>query len=147
MHREIEEFTVPPEPEEYAALREAAGLSPKDVAKSAVGLPNSLFAVTLRDSGKLIGMGRVIGDGGCFFHVVDIAVDPAYQGRGLGKRIMRRITEYLDAHASSGAYVSLMADVPADHLYKQFGFVYGYPKSVGMYKLYKEADPGASSSS
>ena len=33
-------------------------------------------------------MGRVIGDGGLFFQVVDIAVEPAHQGRGLGKAIV-----------------------------------------------------------
>ncbi|MFD2882298.1 hypothetical protein ACFTAO_51075 [Paenibacillus rhizoplanae] len=31
-------------------------------------------------------MGRVIGDGGCFFQVTDIAVKPSFQGRGLGKK-------------------------------------------------------------
>ncbi|MEQ1962699.1 hypothetical protein ABLB69_05885 [Xenorhabdus khoisanae] len=40
---------------------------------------NSLLAICLRDQGKLIGMGRVIGDGACFFHIVDIMVDPDYQ--------------------------------------------------------------------
>ncbi|WP_373454357.1 hypothetical protein [Cereibacter changlensis] len=27
-------------------------------------------------------MGRLIGDGGCFFQIVDIAVDPSHQGQG-----------------------------------------------------------------
>ncbi|WP_239422113.1 GNAT family N-acetyltransferase [Bacillus sp. CGMCC 1.16541] len=126
----------PPNPEEYAALRSKAGMSPKEVEAAQIGLKHSLFAVTLRADSTLIGMGRVIGDGACFFHVVDIAVDPAYQGRGLGKVIMTEVTKYLDEHAPKSAYVSLMADVPADQLYKKFGFNYTYPKSLGMYKRY-----------
>lgn len=82
------------------------------------------------------GMGRIIGDGGCFFQIVDIAVNPVYQGKGLGKLIMAKITSYLDEEAPKGAYVSLIADVPADRLYQKFGFDYTYPKSVGMYKKY-----------
>ncbi|MDQ0242640.1 GNAT superfamily N-acetyltransferase [Bacillus fengqiuensis] len=99
-------------------------------------LENSIFAVTLRVTSKLIGMGRIIGDGGCFYQIVDIAVEPAYQGRGLGKVIMSELTAYLNDFAPEAAYVSLLADVPADKLYRQFGFDYTQPKSVGMYKRY-----------
>ncbi|WP_442905530.1 GNAT family N-acetyltransferase [Halomonas sp. BC04] len=45
---------------------------------------------------ELIGMGRVAGDGGTFFQVVDIAVAPQHQGRGLGKIIMNEICRYID---------------------------------------------------
>lgn len=125
-----------PTAEEYVHLRVAAGLSPKSLQAAEKGLENSVFAVTLRVSSKLIGMGRIIGDGGCFYQIVDIAVEPAYQGRGLGKVIMSELTAYLNDHAPEGAYVSLLADVPADQLYRQFGFDYTQPKSVGMYRRY-----------
>lgn len=136
MNEQIQIGYEPPEAEEYVNLRLKAGLSGKDVEASRRGLKNSLFAVTIRLDGELIGMGRVIGDGGCMFHVVDIAVSPERQGQGLGKKIMSEVTAYLDRHATKGAYVSLMADVPADRLYRQFGFEYGAPASVGMYKKY-----------
>ena len=35
-----------------------------------------------------IGIGRVVGDGGCFFEITDMAVLPAHQGRGVGRLIM-----------------------------------------------------------
>ena len=37
-----------PTPEEYVALREAAGMKPRTVAAARRGLPNSLYAVTVR---------------------------------------------------------------------------------------------------
>lgn len=125
-----------PNAQEYNNLRIAAGLSPKDEMASKIGLKNSIFIVTLRDSGKLIGMGRVIGDKGCFYHIVDIAVAPSYQGNGLGKLIMSEIDKYLENNAPKSSYVSLIADIPADRLYKKFGFEYSEPKSVGMAKRY-----------
>jgi ribosomal protein S18 acetylase RimI-like enzyme len=127
---------IPPNPEEYNQLRVKAGLSPKDISASAVALQNSIFTVTIREKAALIGMGRIIGDGGCFFQIVDIAVSPDYQGQGMGKLIMKEITNYLDVHAPKHAYVSLIADLPADHLYTKFGFEYTSPNSVGMYKKY-----------
>ncbi|MGV3466552.1 MAG: GNAT family N-acetyltransferase [Heyndrickxia sp.] len=125
-----------PTPEEYMKLRVKAGLSPKDPEASKIALQNSIFIVTLRMKDTLIGLGRIIGDAGCFYQIVDIAVDPEYQGNGLGKTIMSELTKYLDEHAPVHSYVSLIADLPADQLYKKFGFDYTQPKSVGMYKKY-----------
>jgi hypothetical protein len=59
-----------PSVEEYRHLREAAGLSPKSEAAAAAGLPNSWAAALVRTTdGTVVGMGRVIGDDGCFFQL------------------------------------------------------------------------------
>lgn len=118
---------------DYLELRQLAGLSPMSKEGAVVALPNSLFAVTLYENENLIGMGRVIGDGGCFFQVVDIAVHPDCQGKGLGKTIMNEIMAYLNQHTPDKSYVSLIADSPADHLYQKYGFQYTLPRSQGMY--------------
>ena len=98
-----------------------------------MGLGNTWFGVSIQCDGEAVGMGRVIGDGGCFFQVVDIAVLPEHQGKGLGKRIMETLVNRLHEHAPSSAYVSLIADGDAHHLYSKFGFAPTAPESVGMY--------------
>lgn len=118
---------------DYLRLREQAGLSPRNVEGAAKGLANSLFVVSLYDEAGLAGMGRIIGDGGCFMQVVDIAVRPDLQGRGLGKTIMGEIMGFLESQAPPLTYVSLIADVPADKLYRRFGFEYTAPGGLGMY--------------
>lgn len=126
----------PPRPSEYIDLRLEAGMSGKSQEAARIGLKNSLFAVTVYDESTIVAMGRIIGDGGSFFQVVDIAVRPAYQGKGLGKLVMGELMEYLDKHTYDGSYVSLIADTPANKLYEQFGFDYTYPNSHGMYRKY-----------
>lgn len=121
-----------PAVEEYRALRVAAGLSPKTAEAAARGLPNSLFAVCARQGDRLIGMGRVVGDGGCNFEIVDIAVHPDLQRQGVGSAIMEALMAYLHAHAPPSAYVSLIADEGAPALYRRFGFEPTAPASVGM---------------
>ena len=116
----------------YQLLRVAAGLSAKSTEAAAKGLPNSLFAVQVLLGDEVVGMGRIIGDGGCFFQVVDIAVLPAHQGKGLGKRIMREIMQFIETDVPPSAYVSLIADGQAQDLYAQFGFQHTAPASVGM---------------
>jgi ribosomal protein S18 acetylase RimI-like enzyme len=123
----------PPDVEDFLHLRRMTGMGMRGREGARIGLKNSLFAVSVYHEGRLVGMGRVVGDGGCNFEVVDVAVDPAYQGRGIGKRIMGEVDAYLRQHAPRGAYVSLIADVPADELYRQFGFQSTAP-SIGMYR-------------
>lgn len=69
---------------EYMALRVAAGMSSRTREAADRGLPNSLFSVCVRNGNELIGMGRIVGDGGCNYEIVDIVVHPDYQRQGLG---------------------------------------------------------------
>jgi ribosomal protein S18 acetylase RimI-like enzyme len=121
-----------PSSNDYRRLRVAAGLSPKSAEAAAAGLPNTVFAVTIRKEGEVVGMGRIIGDRGLFFQIVDIAVDPNHQKRGLGKRIVAALVDHLRQTAPSGAYISLIADGEAHHLYSLYGFEPTAPKSIGM---------------
>ena len=77
-------------------------------------------------------MGRVIGDGGWYFHVVDMAVLPDHQRRGLGSAVLTHLLEQIRARAPKGAFVSLLADPPGRRLYARHGFVESAPDSIGM---------------
>lgn len=125
-----------PDPDAYIALRSAVGLSRKTPEAARRGLANTLYGVSLvhragDGAATLVGMGRVIGDDGCFYLVVDIAVARAWQGRGLGKRIMAALDAWIRRTAPPSAHVSLFADGDAKHLYAQYGFV-ETRESVGM---------------
>lgn len=125
-----------PAPADYIALRSAAGLSRKSPEAARRGLANTLYGVSLvhrtEPGGETpVGMGRVIGDDGCFYLVVDIAVTPEWQGKGLGKRIMAALDAWIRRTAPPSAHVSLFADGDAKHLYAKFGFV-ETKFSVGM---------------
>ena len=128
----IEEYPIP---EEYLKLRKEAGLSAKSLEAARVGLPNSLYAVQVRLDKELIAMGRVIGDGACFFEIVDIAVSPRHQGKGLGRKVMEHIEEYLKKATYVGSYISLIADEPK--FYEKFGYQLTSPSAQGMFKRLK----------
>src|SRR5262249_28034345 len=84
---------------DYQDLRGETGSSQRSAEAAGRGLPNTLFGVSILCDDTVVGMGRVIGDNGCFFQVVDIAVLPDHQGRGLGKMIMSRLVEWLKGNA------------------------------------------------
>lgn len=130
----MEEYQITeaiPTVSEFLELRKSCGLSPRGVAASEVGLKNSWYSICVRRSSDQ--QRRIVGDGGTAYQLVDIAVHPAQQQKGIGKQIMAQLLTYLERQVNPKAYVSLIADLPADQLYQQFGFVPTAPQSVGMY--------------
>ncbi len=117
---------------EFQQLRLDCGLSAKSDQAAVMGLPNSLFATTIRQGARLIAMGRVVGDGGCNFEVVDIAVHPQFQRQGVAQLVMEAIMNFLNDSAPDSAYVSLIADDHSPALYSKFGFEPTAPASIGM---------------
>ncbi|MFD3873215.1 GNAT family N-acetyltransferase [Streptomyces sp. NPDC058623] len=124
-----------PSVEVYLTLRSGSGLSPKTPEMARAGMPGTWHGVSVLHDDEPVGMGRVIGDGGCFFQIVDICVLPEHQGRGLGKRIMEELVRELERRAPAGATVSLIADGDARFLYEKFGFRLTTPASVGMQRM------------
>jgi GNAT superfamily N-acetyltransferase len=96
-------------------------------------LKNGLFSVVVYSCATPVGIGRVIGDGGCFFEIVGIAVLPEHQKKGLGHLIMQSLMKFVHAHALPTAYVSLMADHGTPKFYERYGFEASLPpQKAGM---------------
>lgn len=127
----------PPPLADYLALRERSGLSPRRPDQAAAALEGGWAALTVihMETSAIVGMGRVIGDGGWYFHVIDMAVLPEHQRRGLGDAILGALLARIRAQAPPGAYVSLLADPPGRKLYQRHGFTETAPGSVGMAQL------------
>lgn len=119
--------------ETYRHLRTTCGLSDKTTKASEIGLVNSVHSVTIKQGTVIIGMGRIIGDGGCFCQIVDICVLPEHQGKGIGKMIMQNLSDFIQHNLPESCYISLMADGDASYLYEKFGFKDTLPQSKGMY--------------
>lgn len=117
---------------DFRRLRVAAGMEPRSQEAAERGLPRTLFGVSVWCDGQVVGMGRVVGDGGCVYQVVDVAVLPEHQRKGLGRQIMQALMDYIRREAPPSAYVCLIADGPAQHLYAPFGFRPTAPASIGM---------------
>lgn len=124
----------PPDVASYLDLRRLSGLTPRTREQAAAALPGGWAAVHVVDGeGRPVGMGRVIGDGGWYFHVVDMAVLPEHQRRGLGDAVLTWLLERIRTSAPPGAYITLLADEPGRRLYTRHGFVETAPTTIGMW--------------
>lgn len=118
----------------HCHIRRRAGLTPKKVEIAEKALPHSIYGVSIinDEDQSIVGMGRIIGDGYLFLQIVDVAVLPEHQNKGLGKIIMKALVGWIDKNTTKDCYVSLFAVGKAYLLYESFGFVSSMPRSQGM---------------
>ncbi|KFY80244.1 hypothetical protein V499_00872 [Pseudogymnoascus sp. VKM F-103] len=132
-------------PEYLALRRQAGGLSPKTAIQAEKAMGGSWYAAYIvstkanpdatqhlnesqadlmnRNEGETaVAMARVIGDGGWYFHIIDFAVLPKHQRKGLGQALMADILNRIRKEAPPGAYVNLIANDKGQALYGKFGF-------------------------
>ena len=112
-----------PTVEEYHALRDHVGWGVPDVGATEVSIEHALFSVCLELDGELIGMGRVVGDGGLYFYIQDIIVVSEHRGKGYSDLIMQEVLKYVDRVARPCAYVALFAAKGVEGLYEKYGFI------------------------
>lgn len=125
-----EEF---PQNQEYMDLKAAAGLPEVEISAIATALNRSVLSLLARDDNdRLIGMGRVVGDGAFYFQLVDIMVAASHLDQGVEEMIVSELLSRLEKIAPSGAEVTVITDVPGIKLYQHAGFKLLYPDRYGM---------------
>lgn len=133
-HLEIRKIKV----DEYQSLRNTTGWDSiaDEVVKKA--LKNDLFSVCVLDGEKIIGMGRVIGDGAIYFYIQDVIVHPDHQGKGVGKQMMNSIEKYLEKETNINSFIGLMAAEGVKEFYEKYGYLERPAGRPGMFKVVKK---------
>jgi ribosomal protein S18 acetylase RimI-like enzyme len=137
-----------PKPQVYHDLRKLSGMTPPPMHAVSKALANSFVGFLAYERMHMtnettpgadqepVAMGRLLGDCSLFLLLCDVAVHPDHQRKGLGKRIMQSLVDYVDKHAPE-AYVSLVAEPVAQKLYPRYGFKDVQP-SIGMYRMIRD---------
>ena len=97
-----------PSYDEYKTLRDAVGWGQTDETSTTKALNNTLYSLVALESNEVVGIGRVIGDGGLYYYIQDLIVCPNCQGKGVGKKLMAKLMEFIQSHTHSGSIIGLM---------------------------------------
>lgn len=109
---------------DYCSLRESVEWLNFDEEQMKRGLSNSLLIISVTEDGKTVGMGRLIGDGGMYYSIVDVVVRPEHQRKGVGSRILDLILEHVSRQTPQGGHssVQLIAEKGKEEFYLKKGF-------------------------
>lgn len=112
---------------DFSKLRKSVGFhnTPERHLKSA--LDKSDYVVSAIVNGTAIGMARLISDGMQVL-IMDVIVEPKYQGCGVGKCLMQKIRQYIDSMDNPRVIANLITDDRKALFYENLG----YQKTVGM---------------
>ncbi len=125
---------------EYQLLRKTTGWDMLEDEVVGKALKNDLYSVCVFDNDKLVGIGRVIGDGFIYFYIQDIIVIPEFQKKGIGRLIMESIENYLSKTANNNSFIGLMAATNVKEFYHKFGYKERPEDRPGMYKMIEKGN-------
>jgi GNAT superfamily N-acetyltransferase len=91
---------------------------------------SSWHAVCAFDGDRLVAMGRTISDGAIHALIVDVIVDPDYQGQGLGREVMRQLISRCDRAGIE--MTQLFAARGKAAFYERLGFAARAAEAPGM---------------
>jgi N-acetylglutamate synthase-like GNAT family acetyltransferase len=104
-------------PEAIHSLFQSVDFPELPLSKLAGAVSGSSAYVTAEDGDTLIGFGRVLTDHHSLAYINYMAVDPRYQGRGIGTTILQKLIE-----ASGDVERIFLYTNTADALYMRCGF-------------------------
>ncbi|OJJ15375.1 hypothetical protein BKI52_38830 [marine bacterium AO1-C] len=107
---------------DYIRIRKEVGFGEVSPEQSQQSLDNSLFFVCVYQAEKLVGFGRVVGDGVLFFYISDVVVSPQAKGQGVGSMLMNEIISYLKKSATRLSTIALLTAPGKEGFYTKFGF-------------------------
>ena len=111
--------------EEFNYLFDEVGWEAHDYEVSEKALKNNVYSVSVYDDNKIIGYGRIIGDGIVYLHIHDVIVHPNYQGQGIGKQIVQKLIEKINELKKENPYLRayLGSSLGKEDFYKKCGFI------------------------
>nr|WP_317355591.1 GNAT family N-acetyltransferase [uncultured Agathobacter sp.] len=109
--------------QEYVSLRSSVGWNNFAEEQVSNSISKSIYNITVVDDNRTIAMGRLIGDG-IYYLIVDIVVNPEFQGNGIGSKIIDMLLAYVDDRTPIGgrSSVQLIAEQGKEEFYIKKGF-------------------------
>ena len=120
MDYEITDYITP---QEYMEMRKLVEWSEFPLEQAEEGIKHSAHLVVFRKDGKVIGLARVLTDYGYVVYIADVIVRPDFQGKGIGRELMKSALAVARKHGKS--YAELYVDKEKDWLvawYSSLGF-------------------------
>lgn len=118
---------------DFLQLRKDMNFVPEPREQIELALKNGLYTITAKRDDKIIGMGRLVGDGAMYCYIQDVAVLPEYQNNGIGKATVSKLIEYAYRIGlpNTGITMGLFSANGKEGFYEKLGFISQPSNSLG----------------
>ncbi|MBZ9634040.1 GNAT family N-acetyltransferase [Clostridium sp. FP1] len=105
-------------------MRNTIGWGNTTILQAEKAVKNFIFHMAAFDGDRIIGIGRLVGDGALIWYIEDLIVIPEYEKRGIGTLIMEQLLGYIEKNSVPGSctIIGLMSSKGKEPFYQKFGF-------------------------
>ena len=109
----------------YLKLRASVGWKVLSEEQALMALKNSIYTVTACIDDKVVGMGRMVGDGAVICYIQDLVVHPSYQKLGVGEALMKQLIGHAESLRlpDTELMLCLMCAKGRESFYTRYGFI------------------------
>ena len=112
------------QPQDFVRLRVLTGFADIPIEHAKRALDGGLINVSAKYGDRLIGMGRMVGDGAMYWYLQEIIVLPEYQKQGVGTKIVNHLVDYAVSHSTTGKFTTIggVSAKGKEEFYSKLGF-------------------------
>ncbi|MCI7790018.1 MAG: GNAT family N-acetyltransferase [Lachnospiraceae bacterium] len=112
------------QPQDFVRLRVLTGFADIPIEHAKRALDGGLINVSAKYGDRLIGMGRMVGDGAMYWYLQEIIVLPEYQKQGVGTKIVNHLVDYAVSHSTTGKFTTIggVSAKGKEEFYRKLGF-------------------------
>ena len=122
--------------EEYIKFRNLVGWNELESHQIDNIIKNSNYMISIYDcKGEQLGIARCITDNGYIYLMCDVMVDPKYQGKGIGKKMINAFIKYINySIGNEYAKIYIMSLKGKEGFYQSIGFSEEYATGLTIIK-------------
>ena len=107
---------------EYSALVMALGGIYRQPAAVEVALSRSVFAVCAQVGSRVVGCGRIVGDGAVHLFITDLMVRPEFQRQGIGTKIVATLARSVESLPYPNVDMTVVPGAAPIEMFERHGF-------------------------
>ncbi len=111
--------------QDYLEIRAKVGWIALQEKQATKALEHSISVIGAYEDDRLIGMGRIVGDGAVICYIQDLIVIPEYQSNGVGSMLLQHLIDYVKGLSApdSRMMLCLMCAKGREQFYEKHGFI------------------------
>ena len=127
-----------PTVEEFESVVKSVGFRGHDDIAVEIALANTIFSICAEEEGRVVGVGRIIGDGAISLLLTNVMVRPSHQRRGIGSLIVKALCSEVERLPYKNIVLEAVPQPGSALFYERLGFRASHNGTPGVVRWFND---------